>query len=149
MKILKKIFGVLLLLLVAIQFFRPVKNQGRQEYTQDFLHQYQAPPEISDMLKVACYDCHSNNTRYPWYANIQPVAWYLTNHIRDGKKDLNFDEFGSYTPKRQQHKLEEIQSQVKKGKMPLASYTLIHADARLTVAQRDTLVHWIDGLLQH
>ncbi len=149
MKIFKIILGLLILLLLAIQFIHPARNESNQEFTQDFLHQYQAPLEISEMLKVACYDCHSNNTRYPWYANIQPVAWYLANHIRDGKKDLNFDEFGSYTPKRQQHKLEEIQSQVKKGNMPLASYTLIHRDARLTAAQRDMLVHWIDGISQH
>ncbi|MBV8251565.1 MAG: heme-binding domain-containing protein [Chitinophaga sp.] len=146
MKKIKIILLVLLVALVVIQFIRPAPNESNQVYTKDFMHTYQVPQEISTILKQACYDCHSNNTRYPWYDKIQPVAWYLDHHIREAKKDLNFDEFGTYPAKRQERKLARIQSMVHMKKMPLPSYTWLHPDARLTTAQRDTIANWIDTI---
>ncbi|MFM8485102.1 MAG: heme-binding domain-containing protein, partial [Bacteroidota bacterium] len=92
---------------------------------------YAVPENVMAVLKPACYDCHSNQTRYPWYAGIQPVAWWLAEHVNDGKRHLNFDEFTTRKIAVQNHKLEEIIEMVKEEEMPLGSYTWTHADARL------------------
>jgi hypothetical protein len=93
-------------------------------------------------MKAACYDCHSNQSTYPWYTNIQPVGWFVKDHIEDGKKHLNFSEFGTYTAKKQAHKLEECGEMIEKGEMPLSSYTIIHKEAVLTEAQQTSLVNY-------
>ncbi|HNH22632.1 MAG TPA: heme-binding domain-containing protein, partial [Ferruginibacter sp.] len=94
---------------------------------------------------TSCNDCHSNNTVYPWYAEVQPVAWWLNEHIEDGKKDLNFSEFASYRPRRQYKKLEEINELVKENEMPLNSYLWIHKDAKLSDQQKLTLANWVEA----
>src|SRR5678816_163713 len=129
---LKKILLILLLILVVIQFIRPQKNihPGSQASTISTI--YTVPANVDSILVRACNDCHSNNTRYPWYNNIQPVTWYLNNHVIEGKEELNFDEFATYRISRQYHKLEEIKEQIEKDEMPLSSYTLIHRHAVLT-----------------
>ena len=93
-----------------------------------------------------CYDCHSNNTRYPWYAEVQPAAWWLAGHIRDGKDHLNFSEFGSYPAKRAARKLEQCGEQIEEDSMPLASYRLIHRDARFNPEQKKRIIEWLDAL---
>ena len=99
-------------------------------------------PCCPPILSKACYDCHSNNTTYPWYASLQPVAWWLGDHIEHGKKELNFSEFGNYAPRKQYRKLEEVIEEVEADKMPLPSYTLIHRDARLKDNERQILINW-------
>jgi Haem-binding domain len=145
---LKKILFVLLIALVLIQFFRPQKNISPQGLAQTahISSKYPVPFEVNNVLKTACYDCHSNNTNYPWYANVQPVAWWLANHIKDGKKELNFDEFTTYNLRKQYHKLEEVSEQVEHDEMPLYSYTLIHKDALLTEEQKTALKAWADNI---
>ena len=142
----RKIFLGLLLLLVAIQFVRPAKNQSTVISANDISKGYNVPESVNDVLKKACNDCHSNNTVYPWYSNIQPVAWWLDHHIDDGKKELNFSEFTSYSPKKQHHKLEEVIEMVKEGEMPLNSYTWMHKNAILTDAEKLTVSEWADNL---
>jgi hypothetical protein len=100
--------------------------------------------ETKAVLEVACYDCHSNNTRYPWYANVQPVAWWLQGHVKEGKQHLNFSEFTTYAPKKQHHKFEEIKEAVTDGWMPLDSYKWIHKDAVLTKEQSEAIAKWCD-----
>ncbi|HNP54283.1 MAG TPA: heme-binding domain-containing protein [Ferruginibacter sp.] len=143
MRILKKIFLALLILLVLAQFIpRPPKNNNTEINANDITRLMTVPENVQAILKKSCYDCHSNNTHYPWYAKIQPVALFLNNHIEEGKRELNFSEFGSYKAKRQHRKLEEIIDQVKEGEMPLSSYTLIHGDAKLSTEQRQLLTDW-------
>src|SRR3990170_2982997 len=101
MKLLKKVLIGLLIVFVAIQFIQPARNSKQQGIASGITTQYNMPSNVEGLLRTACYDCHSNNTRYPWYANIQPMGWLLADHIKDGKAELNFDEFGSY-PKRRQ-----------------------------------------------
>ena len=101
---------------------------------------------MQDVLKKSCYDCHSYNTKYPWYNNIQPVAWWLQTHVNEGKHDLNFNEFATYAPKKQYHKLKDIIDSQNDGWMPLDSYLWIHKDAILTKDQRDELIKWADSL---
>jgi len=100
------------------------------------------------VLQRSCADCHSNNTVYPWYANVQPVAWWLADHVNEGKGELNFDEFLTYSPKKAHHKLEEVIDMIKEGEMPLGSYTWIHRNAILSPAQKEALTTWADGLMK-
>ena len=138
-----KILLGLLAALVVIQFFRPAKNNSNdQQY--HLSTKYAVPGEVATILEGACNDCHSNQTRYPWYANLQPVAWWLANHVEEGKQHLNFSNFTSRKIAIQNHKLEEIVEMVESKEMPLPSYTRLgfHAEANLTHAQRQTLINW-------
>ena len=142
-KKLKKIFAVLFVLFIIIQFIRPGKNKSPEPSTNDISTKYIVPTDIKNILKVSCYDCHSNNTIYPWYAEVQPVGWWLSNHIKEGKKELNFSEFAVYTIRRQYFKLNEINDQVKKDEMPLKSYLLIHRYAKLNDQQKSAIANWV------
>ena len=146
MRIIKKISIVLLLIFILIQFIRPEKNTATGTGKNDIATKYPVPDSVQAILKVACYDCHSNNTRYPWYAQIQPVGWWLSNHIKDGKRGLNFSEFTSYRIIKQFHRLDDINELVKKNEMPLSSYTLIHTDAKLTQQEKNILAKWTETL---
>jgi hypothetical protein len=137
---------VLLLAFIAIQFFQPDKNNNSVAFTNDISAVAVVPAPINHLLQQACYDCHSNNTRYPWYTNIQPVGWWLNGHINNGKRHLNFNEFATYAPDKQREKLDEIISSQREGWMPLNSYTWIHKDARLTATQRQQIITWAEGV---
>ncbi len=144
---LRRIFIALLVTLVIIQFFRPEKNQSG-DFTRDITAVFAVPQDVQVTLKHACYDCHSNYTNYPWYSKIQPVAWWVQDHIRDGKKHLNFSVFADYPPKKQAHKLEEVAEMAGKKEMPLKSYTIIHQKAKLSEEQTTQLMNWARNL-QH
>lgn len=139
----KKVLVALLVVLVVIQFFQIDKTNPEFDANQDFLKIHETPTAIASTIKAACYDCHSNESVYPWYSNIQPVGWFLKNHIEEGKHHLNFSEFGTYTTKKQAHKLEECYELIEKGEMPLESYTIIHKDAVLTEAQKTELISFL------
>ncbi|MBZ0100325.1 MAG: heme-binding domain-containing protein [Taibaiella sp.] len=142
----KKILYGLLIVLVVIQFIRPGRNISEVPSPNDIRVHYPIPANVESILKRACYDCHSNHTTYPWYTNIQPLGWWLQNHINEGKEELNFSEFAAYTPKKADHKLEEVVELVKKKEMPLKSYTYIHKGAVLTKEEIEILVDWANGL---
>jgi len=143
----KKISLGLLICLVIIQLIRPPKNSNAVDASKQISAVAAVPENVNLILKKACNDCHSNNTTYPWYSNVQPVYFWLNNHIKEGKREINFDEFASYRLRRQYHKMEELIEQVKEGEMPLSSYTLIHKDARLTDAEKATLTGWAQGIM--
>lgn len=145
----KKIILGLIALLVVIQFIKPSKNLS-DDRTFDISTKYALTEEVTSIMKVACNDCHSNKTEYPWYAEIQPVAWWLNYHVTDGKRHLNFSNFTSRPIAVQNHKLEETIEMVKEGEMPLSSYTWLglHSDANLTSAQRETLVKWAEAQME-
>lgn len=141
-KILKTILIVIVIALIIIQFIRPSKNAGEEIAANQITAAEPVPDDVQQMLKVSCYDCHSNTTRYPWYSKIQPVAWFLDNHIVEGKKEINFSTFATYPAYRRYKKFKEIQEQIKKDEMPLFSYTVIHRDAVLNESQKSTLLNW-------
>jgi hypothetical protein len=143
----KKILIGLLIVLIAIQFFRPKKNISTTTSANDITTLYATPTDVQNILGKACYDCHSNNTRYPWYAEVQPVAWWLNDHIEEGKHELNFSEFGTYRLRKQFKRLDGTIELVKKGAMPLKSYTLIHTDAKLTDQEKESLFKWASGIM--
>jgi hypothetical protein len=148
MKRLKWILSAFAVTLVALQGIRPAKNIATAPSGQDITDRYPAPPEVKRLLVAACYDCHSDTTRYPWYAEIQPVGWWLSSHVKDGKKNLNFSAFAAYPPKRAATKLDAIIDQVTDREMPLSSYRLGHPEARLTDAQIKLLTDWAEAVRQ-
>lgn len=146
MKYVKKVLVGVVIVLVAIQFFHPEKNVAEGVQINNVAAAYTTPEEIKTILKTSCNDCHSNNTIYPWYNNIQPVAWWLNHHVNEGKGKLNFDEFASYSPRRQYHKLEETEEMLNENEMPLFSYTITHRDAILSAQQKQVLVDWTKSI---
>ncbi|RYE23800.1 MAG: cytochrome C [Sphingobacteriales bacterium] len=144
----KKILLILLLLLIAIQFIRPARNNAESKPNTDITMAYNVPLNVQQIMDKACRDCHSDYTNYPWYDKIQPVAWWMDHHVEEGKQELNFSQFASYSGKKKAHKLEEIVEQVEQNEMPLNSYTWMHKDAKLTEAEKVDLVNWAKALRQ-
>ena len=136
----------LLAALLLIQLVRPTMNAGPAEGPQSIVATRPVPDDIKAILRRACYDCHSNATHYPWYAQVQPVGWWLNRHVREGKRELNFSEFSTYVTKRAARKLEHVADEVHDRKMPLKSYLLMHPEARLSDADVKRLNDWADDL---
>ncbi|MBS1604535.1 MAG: heme-binding domain-containing protein [Bacteroidetes bacterium] len=143
---LKKIIIGLLIVFVIIQFFRPARNNSG-DTSMDMRKKYTVSSDVDQILERACNDCHSNNTRYPWYAQVQPVSWWLASHIKDGKRHLNFSNFLANRVAFQKHRMEDCIEQIDKGEMPLDSYLWIHKDAKLSDADKATLKGWCQGVI--
>jgi hypothetical protein len=142
MKLLKKILFILAAAFILIQFIRPEKNRSDAPSGNGVAKQFVVPADVQRLLKNSCYNCHSNNTVYPWYAEVQPVGWWLGKHIRNGKAELNFDEFATYRPMRQYKKSKEVEEQIRNDEMPLPAYTLIHRNAILSADEKAMLINW-------
>ena len=147
MKIIKKTAVGFLLILSGLQFIRPQKNESVSTAVNDIKTKFAMTPQIQNILKTSCYDCHSNNTIYPWYTNIQPVGLWMQNHVNEGKDELNFAEFATYSDKRADHKMDEVIEVLQKNEMPLSSYTLIHGGAKLSDEQKLVLINWAKGIV--
>jgi hypothetical protein len=141
----KKILVVLLIVLIIIQFIRPARNHGAMTTSTDITHYVQVPDTVMHILKVSCYDCHSNNTVYPWYTNINPVGLWMRSHINDGKRAINFSDLSAFDKKKLDHRLKDIAEQVADKEMPLWSYTIIHGYAKLDSGQITILKNWTDA----
>jgi len=145
MKRIKKIAIAFFLVFIAIQFYQPKQNVSSSfDIGKNFANNYKVPPTVLNSLQKACYDCHSNNTQYLWYDYIQPARWFVESHIKNGKEELNFNEFASYSNRKQQSKLEAISREIKSGNMPLSSYKQLHEDAILNETQKQEIISWIE-----
>ncbi|MFV1884703.1 MAG: heme-binding domain-containing protein [Balneola sp.] len=142
----KKILLGLAAVLLILQFFQIDKTNPEYDASKDFMAMYPPSEEVAQILKVACYDCHSYETKYPWYTYTQPLAWWVKDHIDEGRDELNFSAFGNYSPRRADHKLEEGVEYTETEEMPLPSYTWGHSEARLTWEQRELLMDWFAEL---
>ncbi|WP_406683148.1 heme-binding domain-containing protein [Seonamhaeicola sp. MEBiC1930] len=142
MKIVKKVLLFLLIVFIIAQFFRPDKNQGEIASIEPFLLETNPPADVKLILKEACFDCHSDVTRYPWYNNITPVNYWLKRHVDHGKKDFNVSKWKGNSVKRKDHKIEELIEEVEEKKMPLESYTWTHSEAKLSDEQIKAIVDW-------
>jgi len=130
-----------------MQLYQPARNIGfEQDITADFTKVYNVPKNIEIILRTSCYDCHSNNTYYPWYSYIQPARFFMESHIKEGKENLNFNEWGNYSDRKQNNKLDRIAKQIKSNEMPLTSYTLIHKNATLSDTQKKEVLDWINKI---
>ena len=138
----KKILLGLVTGFVAIQFIQPDRNKSDKALPTDITNTVAVSNQVLNILQNSCYDCHSNNTRYPWYSFIQPGAWWMASHIKNGKAMLNFSQFGDLSNRKQQSKLQGIANQIKDNEMPLSSYRLLHKNAILTTEQKTILINW-------
>ncbi|MEQ8704259.1 MAG: heme-binding domain-containing protein [Phaeodactylibacter sp.] len=145
-KLIKRILFGLLGIFVILQFFQIDKTNPTAPEGQDFITVIQPPEDVVQILKDACYDCHSHQTTYPWYTNIQPVGWWLKGHIEEAREHLNFSTWAAYDAEKRAHKAEESAEEVGEGYMPLKAYPLTHPEARLSDEQRDRLVTWFEAL---
>jgi Haem-binding domain len=144
---LKKILFFLLVVLIIIQFIHPKRNKAEGEQINYIGKVHTVPEDVLSILEKACLDCHSNNTRYPWYCNFQPFDWWIDNHIKEGKKELNLDDFTNRSLRFQYNKMKETAEQVKENKMPLNSYLWIHKDAKLTEDEKSKLTNWAHAIM--
>ena len=141
-KILKVVIIVVIAAFVVIQFFRIDKTNPPILEAETINAVTAVPPDIALIIGRSCNDCHTNNTVYPWYSNVQPTAWFLKSHIDDGKRHLNLSKFATYDDKKRKKKLEEICEQVETGEMPLPSYLWIHRDAVLSESEKKAICDW-------
>ncbi len=144
-----KIAGILLLItFIGIQFMPTEYNLSDKISENDISIVLNVPDEVQNILTTSCYDCHSNNTNYPWYNKIQPVSYFMEGHIKEGKEELNFNEFGSYSNRRKKSKFKSIISQIDDEEMPMFSYTIIHRDAILSEEDKETIKKWVTSELE-
>ena len=141
-KFLKKGLIFLVIVFIGMQFYTPEKNISETYSTAFFENETQPPAPILATLQNKCYDCHSNNTNYPWYNNIAPVSYWIDDHILDGKKHLNFSGWTTYSTKKKDHKIEELVAEVQEGEMPLKEYTWTHWG--LTEDEVKGLIAWAE-----
>lgn len=127
-------------IVLVIQVIPVERNVSTVAPGQSFEKTEKVPANVAAILKVSCYDCHSNNTRYPWYSELQPGAWFMARHIKKGKEELNFDEFNNYSKRRKKAKIKSIISQIEKDEMPLKSYRMMHGNARLSADKKKELL---------
>ena len=131
---------MLVAVFLVIQLIPVERNISRVPAGQSFEMTQKVPANVAAILKVSCYDCHSNNTRYPWYSELQPGAYFMAQHIKEGKEELNLDEFNNYSKRRKKAKIKSIISQIEKDEMPLRSYRMMHGNARLSADEKKELL---------
>jgi hypothetical protein len=148
MKASRKAWFFLLLVLVVIQFIQPKKNTSPELGDNDISRVYAMPTELHQTFTQKCYDCHSNNTRYPWYFNIQPIGWWLAAHVYEGKEHLNFSEFKKYQSTKVREKLDDIAEVVEDRSMPLKAFVLLHPETKITAQDEKAITLWIKSLLK-
>lgn len=148
-KIFKKVFFIGFVCWLLFQFYQPARNiDNGQVLVVHFEKIYNTPNNIATILQNSCYDCHSNNTNYRWYDYIQPARTIVESHISNAKKELNFSEWGNYSNRKQQTKLDRIIKQIKTNEMPLSSYTFIHTSAKLSNNDKQQLINWLNDELK-
>jgi hypothetical protein len=140
----KTLLGILIVI-ILIQFIRPEKNSSN-EGTNAISNVMDVPENVQEIIKTSCADCHSNTTKYPWYSEIAPISWYLASHVNDGKKHLNFSEWGSYNNYQKEHILKDLKKVLKSKEMPLNSYLWIHNEAAVTPEQYKILLDWVNNI---
>jgi hypothetical protein len=143
LKLTAKILSSIGIVFIVLQFIQPAHNKSNQILSTDISKTVSISDSVQIILKNGCYDCHSNNTNYPWYSNIQPTGWLMATHIKQGKEELNFNEFGSYSPRKQISKLNGIANSIKDDIMPLSSYKLMHKNARLNAHEKMLVNKWV------
>jgi hypothetical protein len=146
----KKFLLTLPLLAIALQFVpAPAKTNPPVDPARSFDTVMKPPPEVRDILRRACYDCHSDETKWPWYADIAPVSWPVRKHVVDGRRHLNFSQWlkPGETKYSSWSEFEEIGISVLDKRMPIPGYDLMHPEAKLTQAERETIAKWVDGAI--
>lgn len=142
----KTILLILVGLLVVAQFIPIDRSVPAAEPGADFLTAVDAPPAMATLIQNACYDCHSYQSEYPWYAKVAPVSFWIQGHIKGARQQLNFSDWTSYPAEKAAHKLEECFEEVQERHMPMKSFTLLHPEAKLSDEQVSALAQWFQQL---
>lgn len=145
MKFVKRFSLVVILAFLCIQAIRPDRTNPASDPSKSMEAEVPVPDDIRGMLGRACADCHSHNTVWPWYSQIAPVSWLLVRDVREGRKHLNFSEWGDYPAKKKSKKFSQMAGEVEEDNMPMAPYILMHPEARLSVEERKRLVSWAEN----
>ncbi len=137
-----KIGLIVVLIFAVLQIFNSEKVPFQEPTGADIFAQEEAGEEVQLLVKQVCYNCHSNQVKYPWYASISPLSWWIQDHIDHGREHLNFSEWGTYTAKKKAHKAEEAMEELEEEEMPLGSYITMHGEADLSSEERELLINW-------
>ena len=144
-KVLKWFAVAVAIIFVGIQFVRPERINPPVVAAHALESHVSVPPEVKGVLTRACSDCHSNETRWPWYSNVAPASWFLADHVEEGRDNMNFSTWSSYQRRQAEGLLDQVCKEVQHGAMPLRSYTLLHPDAKLSEADVKTLCDWANS----
>lgn len=144
-KLIKWVAIGLVVVLALIQFANPARTNPPVVPGQDLFATNPPPAKLVSLLRASCYDCHSHETYWPWYSRVAPASWFVADHVKDGRKHLNFSEWPHDNPKRARSRWQNIRDEIESGGMPLRSYTLVHADARLSAADKAALIEWAEA----
>lgn len=143
MKFLRILFILLITAFVVIQFVGIEKTNPEFDSSTDFILMENPPEDVAQMLRSACYDCHSNETIWPWYSNIAPVSWMLEEHVIDGRDNLNLNQWGEFDVEDRAYILEEMMEEMEEGEMPIPGYLITHSAAKLSDTQKEKLFAWL------
>jgi len=147
-KILKILIIVFAVLFLSIQLYRPEQFTTAEVNDNHLTKKLNVPPDVENILKRSCYDCHSNHTTWPWYSNVAPMSWLVTDDVIRGREKMNFSEWGKLSSSKQSIRLESICEEITEGEMPLKQYLIIHRDAELSQADKDLLCNWANNELK-
>ena len=139
---LKKLLILLVIAFALIQFKQIDRTQPEADPELDYMVQTNAPPEVEDLIKKACYDCHSNEVNFPWYTYVAPFSWSIEKHVKEGRKHLNFSEWGNYSLRRKKGQQKESAEEIKTSEMPTRWYIWVHSEAKLSDVEKETLIDW-------
>jgi len=137
---------LLILFLIIAQFFPIDKTAPVTEASQDFITMKKPPAEVANLLKGACYDCHSHETQYPWYTSVAPLSWWIGGHIKNGRQNTNFSTWGSYDAGKQSHKIEECIEEIEAVRMPPKTYRFSHSIASFSDSEQTALINWLKSV---
>ena len=150
MKKITKILGYFLaVILVLIQYYPTDKPLTYANNPNGLLQNNQVPNHISSILKSACYDCHSNETKYPWYASIAPLKWLIYSDINQGREELNFSDWNTISKEEKADILDDISTIILEEEMPLKKYVLLHSEAKLSLKDREDISNWAELALEN
>lgn len=141
----KKIIFLLIIILVVFQFFGN-RAPNQEPTSADLFAVEQAPDEVKDLIKLNCYDCHSEQVKYPWYASVAPFSWIINDHVEDGNKHFALSKWADYSAKKKAHKMEEAREELEEGEMPLKIYTVLHRHANMSKEQKKLLIDWFRSI---
>jgi len=143
--VVKWIVSVLIVVFLGIQFVRPARTNPPVDESQTIFARTQMTPQVAAILERSCRDCHSNQTVWPWYTNVAPISWWLSNHVNEGRQNLNLSEWGRLDRDRQDRKLRQICDEIQDGVMPLSSYLPMHPQAKLSAEDKKILCDWTEA----
>lgn len=135
-----KIALIVVLIFAVMQLFNPEVIYKEVNPETDFISMVEASDEVKIMIKSTCYDCHSNQPKYPWYAKVAPVSWWINDHMEHGMEHLNFSEWANYSAEKKAHKMEECYEEIDEDEMPLYSYTIMHGNAQYSDEEKQKLI---------